>query len=117
MDMYSPKTPEMFMKYYQIHACTHIYFLITIIKKGAERRGVRQEDGHACTHIYFLITIIKNLFPNKKKVLREEGLDKKMDIYSFAIALWEMLTCQLPWCQDKLNQGQDKLNQGQAKLN
>ena len=69
MDMYSPKTPEMFMKYYQIHACTHIYFLITIIKKGAERRGVGQEEGH---HTYY-VTSSYILGAERRGVGQEDG--------------------------------------------
>ena len=30
-------------------------------------------------------------------MLREEAFSNKIDVYSFGIVLWEMLTCQLPW--------------------
>jgi serine/threonine protein kinase len=34
------------------------------------------------------------------QVLREEKFNNKIDVYAFAIVLWEMLTCQLPWYLD-----------------
>ena len=37
------------------------------------------------------------LTPQSRQVLREEGFNNKVDVYSFAIVLWEIITCQLPW--------------------